>query len=293
MRTSIFTTLAVMFTVCTSSCLPVLTPFDGTDSPDEPPATTVVELEGEFRQADILLYDNSELRVLVAHSTVKSHRTAFELAPGDYTVVAIANLHGELVEDAIRRYESIETLCYRYCDEDPAAALTSATSLVSAGGCCRLLLQPLLCEVEILSIERDFAGAMAGFRAEDVRLYLANVNSKAEPLRQTGFRPSEMLNCGGFCQDDLDSMRFPSMLCTDLGCDIGHFALYPHISLFCYPNDSQEGIGTPSTRLVLDARVNGEPESWEWTLPEMSRGSKLSLSLVISDRSFKGTEMPR
>lgn len=295
MKTSFATALASILTVCAlSSCTPD-SPVQASGKSVTPELLeTVVELEGAFLEADILIYDNSALRMLVAHRVVTDERLSFKLKPGDYTVVALANLDGELVEAAVQRYESLESLCYRYCDEDPAAALMSAVTLISAGQKCRLELQPLLCEVEILSIERDFAGALADARAEDVRLYLQYVNAKAEPLRQTGFRPSEMLNCGTFSKADLKTMRCPEMLCLELGCDVGRFALLPHRSLYCYPNDDrQAGIGAPRTELVLEATVQGKTETWKWRLPLMPRGSKVGLSLVISDVGLERTEMPR
>lgn len=276
MRTSILAALALLLPACTPLS-------DNTASEDvsgnDPLGTTII-LEGDFGRADVLIYDNSALRMLVAHLRSTVPRMELRLHAGDYTAVALAGIDGELVDAAVQRYESIEALRYRYCDEDPEEKFQSAVTSLVAGSECTLRLEPLLCEIEVLSIEQPGEGP----RARDLKLWLMNVNAEAEALRRAGFRPEKMLDCWELSQKDLDSMRRPQMMYLDLCCDMGRFTLYPHCSLYCYPNDDPgAGIGTPRTVLVLEATLGGQSRRWEYELGPLERGQKTSLCLQILD----------
>lgn len=276
MRTSILAVLALLMSACTP-----LSEIPLTEKPSAPaPLRTTVRLEGAFERAELLIYDNSALRALKARLQTGKAVNELLLPEGDYTAVALAGIDGELVESAVLRYESIEALRYRYCDEDPEEQFKSAVSSLTAGKECTLRLEPLLCEIELLSIEQRGEGP----RARELKLWLMNVNAEAEALRRAGFRPEKMLNCGELSQKDLDTMRRPRMMYLDLCCDMGRFALYPHCSLYCYPNDERAAdIGTPRTVLVLEATVGTERQRWEYELGPVERGQKISLCLQLND----------
>lgn len=276
MRTSILAALALLLPACT----PLPDTSVSEDVSDKAPLLTAIKLDGDFERADVLIYDNSALRMLTAHLHSNTDRIEVRLPAGDYTAVALAGIDGELVDAAVQRYESIEALRYRYCDEDPEEQFQSAVTSLVAGSECTLRLEPLLCEIEVLSIGQPGQGP----RAKDLKLWLMNVNAEAEALRRSGFRPEKMLNCWDLSQKDLDTMRRPRMMFLDLSCDMGRFDLYPHCSLYCYPNDDPDaGIGMPRTVLVLEATLSGQRRRWEYELGPLERGQKRSVCLQILD----------
>ncbi len=245
-----------------------------------PTAVTVScpERDGGFDSVDLLVYDSSSLQKLVGHWRGKSAAFKIVLGPGDYRFVALANLNGELNEEAVSRYEYLESLSYSLGDEDPDAPLMSGAGFGPAGQAVNLELSPLLCELEVFSIENRLDGT----EVRDLCIYLLNVNSRAEPMRWSGFRPSRMLNGGWLDLKEVLSLRCPSMLYSDLRCDIGKNALRPHRSLFCYPNDSEEaGLGAPETVIAIEGTVNGERRRWEKSPGPLKRAQKKGVELVL------------
>lgn len=232
--------------------------------------------------ADLLVYDDSGLQKLAEHWHGKDTCFRIRLAEGDYTFVVLANLNGELREESVSRYEYLESLDYRLADEDPDAPLMSGTAYGKSGGDISVSIEPLLCEVEIFSIESRLQNCDSPIR--DLCVYLMNVNALAEPLRKTGFRPSRMIDAGWLDMKEILSLRCPGMLYIDLRCDLGRNALHPHRSLYCYPNDPAEaGLGTPWTAVAVEGSVDGERRCWVKELGPLKRAGRTGVDLILED----------
>ena len=103
---------------------------------------------------------------------------------------------------------------------------------------------------------------------EDPRIYLENMNSAAEVLQRSGFRPAEFL-------EGRREKKLPW--------DIGFFAQQPMTCLYCYPNDSNEStLGTPHTKLVLECEIKGATCRFPVDLPALGRNKTLNVELSIS-----------
>ena len=249
----------------------------------EPERKVAVRLEADsglwpLRSIDIFVYADTPTRPLEAFLSLKEKPAGpveLALEPGDKTIVALGNSPWEYRLEALSRLDALEQLSMRYDEEDGARPLLSGSAALRAkeGASVLLRLDPLLCPVRIVSVNRAFSGDL---RIEEPAVHLERVNASAEVLRRDGFRPVELLSRGS-------PMHDPSLLEQALPCDIGYFTQYPGTQLQSYPNDESEpSAGTPRTLLVLEGRIGGEACRWETELPPVRRGHGLNVEWSIS-----------
>lgn len=301
MRTSI---IAALCCTIITACAP--------DSPSKPEQKPVQETAGAdghsvtvnincnlsssstgIKHLDIFVYSGNPLLRLVKHIRMDLEECRSSLLPveleldsGDYIIAAIADCRYQFDASKLAAYETLESLCLQYADEDPQHPVRSGTaqaSVVSGRTEVMLELEPLLCEIQVRSIDWNPGYGNGDIRLEHPRVYLLNANSQAEPMRKRNFRATQMLNCGSLSPADVHTLLHPEMLYRVLESDVGRYTSYPQASLFCYPNDPEkEDIGCPRTILVLEAEVFGRTLRREIEMPALRRGSLTPVDLSIS-----------
>jgi len=182
-------------------------------------------------------------------------------------MVAVANSPMDFNIGALGRYDSIELLTYNYEDDSPAEPVMSGQQNISAGESGKIVLTPLLARVLI----GEVSNTLDRYRLlEEPRIYLENMNASAELLRTAGFHPSETVQ-------EPPSAKLPY--------DIGIFPQTPGTELFCYPNDSESTIGSPSTVFVLECEIDGITRSFKVPLPALKRNSTTRVDISVTGES--------
>ena len=175
------------------------------------------------------------------------------------TVAAVANARGRFNPKGLNHYDSLGELRARLEDDSPQAPLMSGIGPLGQP----LLLTPLLCTVELISVTNYYSGDVL---AENPRVWLENVNSEADIFRDQGFTVRDAHTS--------KKLNLPS--------DIGLYTQYPGIRLYCYPNDlPNPNAGNPATELVLQCEIKGETRTYRHTLHPIFRGETLQLDLQL------------
>ena len=230
--------------------------------------TVTVSADYPIRHTDFFIYRDIPTKPLESHLRAAGRVAKLPSSIGDRTIVAIANCPREFRLEALGNFDSAERLVMYYRDEDPEHPLLSAVANTGEDG-LHMELTPLLCQVLVVSVDN-----CTGEILQNPQVCLKGINARAEMLRSDGFRPAETV-------DFPDEVSHPAMMRAALPCDVGIYAQYPGIRLFCYPNDGEETIGTPRTSLVFSALVNGERKEWVFPLPAVRRGSTVPVHMVI------------
>lgn len=233
-----------------------------------------------IKNLDLFVYSDSWTRQLEVHrfDTNFFHNTFnIPTSAGDKRLVIVANSPWRFNEEALRSYDSIELLQMSYADEDPEYPLMSGFDVFSAGDSLKIELSPLICPIEVLSVDNQLEGCTLLKRP---KIRLEGVNASAELLRMVGFHPTETV-------ESADELRNPQMMSACLPSDIGLYTQYPGITLYCYPIDvDPDDIAAVHTTLIFEAEAcltdgTTSPISRSWPLPTLHRGEHLALSLSI------------
>ncbi len=248
------------------------------DFPDAPPAlpaphdsvTVTVSAEYPIATLDIFIYRDSLTKPLESHLRTTSATATLPSAKGDRIMLAIANSPGEFNLQTLKRFDSAEQLTMYYRDEDPSFPLM--TAVVSSGeDSVQLRAVPLLCPVVIVSVDNATANTL-----EKPVLNLRKVNAHTEMLRTDGFRPGELV-------EDADEVAHPEMMRAALGRDIGLYPFCPGVTLYCYPCDGEESLGSPHPELEISCLSGGERRTFTHRLPAVRRGETAMVSLVLAE----------
>jgi len=224
------------------------------------------ESDLQLNSLDILIYDADGVGGLESWKRYDSLPDTIVVrgARRAKTVVAIANSPRSFSRRAIERYDSIELLSYEFDEDSPSSPVMSGTCSLSPDMSGRVVLEPLMSRVQLCGISNMMSYLT---RLEDPRVYLENMNSSAEVLRTSGFRPTEML-------EDKRKKFLPY--------DVGVFTQHPMTELFCYPNDSGEPtIGTPHTLLVLECEIDGKTCRFPVELEGLGRNRTLHVDITV------------
>lgn len=221
---------------------------------------------------DLFIFRDEEIRTLEYHCrlpyrdpSVESVSDTVRLSKGMKVAVAAANLKGIPDESKLESYETMELMRSEYIYDDPERPVMSGITVFRAGDGCEVDLRPLLCTIILSEVNNNITGYR---RLEDPRCYLENVNADAELFRETGFRPTEIIN---------------RTQAVPLPCDVGLYTQYPSSHLYCYPNDSQEStVGTPRTNFVLECEINGVTRCFSTELPPLARGCSHTVELTVN-----------
>lgn len=243
-----------------------------TDISGMPQAETVLEIKSSYGSPgekadtiDIFIFNDDRLQRLDSYqrTTIRQgEQVSAASRAGKKIIAVIANSH-------VDRYSwsginSFQALCEWKADlkkESKEYILMSGHAPVQAGkgGSCDILLEPLVSEIRIESIRCDFSGKpYDGAVLENPKAYLINVSSEARAFQKDGFIPESILNSGALDTDVLGDFLCPEIIFEEIEGPVGTQVIRPGISLLCYPNEStEEGLGTPFTRLVIEGSING------------------------------------
>ena len=263
--------LISMSVLWTCACTPLREPASDFEGPSREPDPTVrIELDSNFPLAhcDVFLFEISGLKKLVAHCRTTDTELEIQCPEGDYSAVAIANFPGEFNDSAIPRFDALEGIRYLYSDDDCDCPVQSAVEIAGTGRSSVLELEPLLCRIELRSIESEVD-------LRRMRIWLENVNAEAELLRWSNFHIGRMLNCGALVYDDYKDMRHRRMLVRNIDeAPSWRYTFYPKVSLWCYPNDSDDGLGSAVTVFVLQGFVGDDMMEYRYPLPPLRRNCR-------------------
>ena len=215
---------------------------------------------------DIFTFNNDRLRKLDSYQHIESFSggtLSISSRRGSRIVVAIAN--SRTAEEAAGRifsYDDLAGLRESLSNENPEQPVMTAEETVEAGSPegCRMTLTPLLAEIRINSISCDFhSRPYKDARLENVKIYLTNVCSRYPLTGDAPETPEELINCGGFRNEDSEEFRFPGSVSGRIDGAIGMDVVYPGIIMCCYPSHcDEESPSSPFTRVVIEGTIDGE-----------------------------------
>jgi len=223
-----------------------------------------------YSHLDIFIYSDSLDRPLEQHFRCdKGQSIKLPCYEGEKIIVGLANLRGEFGELLPRTYEAMENLSMRYADEDPSQPFQSGICYLQGGSTAELKLSPLLCPIHINDICMEGDAPLC-----DPVASLQRVNAEIPILRMDGFHPSRTL-------DGPEGLDFPLMMMQALPFDIAAVPQRAGITLYCYPNEDEQGLSGGGTELLISGFQSGEPREFCIPLGKISRSGAINLDLEL------------
>ena len=267
------------------------------DIPDLPPTQTfevksLTETAG--RTVDFLFFDDDQLGRLDSFSRIvcaDGTTTGTVCGSGDKIIVAISSDGSDPYDYAdIRDYRTLSAREQDFLSEDPACPVVSGEAKT---GQATILLRPLLSKLRINSLLADFRlHPYSGAVMEDVKIYLTNIPSSSPILGKRDAPPSSWLNLGGYSADDVAATAHPEMVYAEAG-NVGKEVIYPSVELYCYPSGiREETFGAPLSKLVFEARIDGETWYYPILMKDLERGDFLSMDITFTGKGTQDPETP-
>lgn len=222
-----------------------------------------------YAHLDLFIFEDTLSRALASHSRTGSATTLHIPAGGGYKLaVAVANARAEF-HTLPASFEIMEKITMEYADEDPSAPLMAGYCPLQGGRTAELSILPLLCPITIGKISIEEHAPL-----EDAVVQLENVNARGEILRADGFHPAVTL-------DSPESLRHPLMMLQVFPFDIGNHTQDAGITLWCYPNEDEDGPGGRCTTLRISGRLRGETKEYRIPLGPIRRGTSRTLDIEL------------
>lgn len=205
---------------------------------------------------------------------------------GRRLVVAIANmtLRAEQIE-SVRTLDDLERLEAELVNDSPEYPIMSGSAQIEAGRdrTCSIGVTPVLCEIDV-SLRVELCDELEGVGLEEAQVYFTGASGRAELLRGSGFSPTEILCSGTLSEYDLQRLCYPRMLCQYLGRVPSTVDKMPfRTTLFTYPNEiTQESVGSPYTRLVVEALIDGRTYYYPIPLKDLRRAVRYEVDLTLT-----------
>ena len=176
---------------------------------------------------------------------------------------------------SIRCMEDLKTLEAEFARDSPEYPIMSGETTFEAGGSCTAVLEPIISEVCLSSLECRMEGEHEGMRLTGVKAYLTNINGRAPLVLESGFRPSEILNFERLSETDLRRLERSSYVYSYMGdgrvADFGYS--YGSATFYCYPNDAaEETPGSPFTKLVIEGKLDGRTQYYPIPIAREGKG---------------------
>jgi len=287
-------------TCSTLVCIPELVLFDSH------PSKAAYEGFDKIDCLDIFVFNDDEKRDLDSYCRISRPAVSYitvSSSMGEKELVIIANCSSHtFVYDEMTDYDALEELRWDLKDEDPSHPVMSGTAHFCAGDEAPVTVQmtPLLANVCLDFIKCDFTGR--GYKSkglDNASVYLTNVSASCDVLRQTGFRITDLANQGRLDTEYLSTVKCPEMLCYD-GVILDY---WKPIQLYCYPNNSEEGLmGSPRTKLVIQGDIDGETYYYPIDINQegfgysggpygLNRNIKYSYGIVITRKGSKDPDI--
>lgn len=186
------------------------------------------------------------------------------------TVMVASGLSRDWEWGQIRSIDSLREALVSLDEEQPEAApVLSGWTEIGDGfdEACTVTLRPLLCRIQLHSLTCDFSDRpYYGETLKRPRAYLINAGSEsalfpdeAAPPLPSGYR--------------------------NMGADCGELPVIEGTEgvLYCYPNPAtDEGLGTPMTRLVIEGELLGRTWYYPITLPQPLRNHSYDFDITLT-----------
>jgi len=215
---------------------------------------------------------------------------------GDRQLVALSGEPGNVYAwSDIQTYGSLGKLHFSLEGENPERPRLVGETFLEEGRSRQALLtlHPMLCAIQVRSVSCDFSGhPYAGIPFNNNKLYLLNAGVECLPLGE-GDGPVSWMNMGQLDSAAVLDLPYPEMLLQE-GCGpIGVQRIYPDKVFFCYANPATEDqLGSPVTRLVLEGSIGGTSCYYPVNLPRMLPGSSYQLDLTLTRMGSPSPDIP-
>lgn len=286
---------------------------DEMESPHDPTLqTTEIEVKSTSSESightDIFTFDDDILMRLDSYQRVdeiNGDHIEVRSQNGNKLIFVCSNICKDKYDWAeINSFQSISQIQAELSEERRRQPVMTGAGKAVAGSAtpCVITLKPIVSEIYLRSLKCDFSGT--SYEDEVIRnpaVYLTNVNARCGITAEGEIRPSHIINAGGLVQTDISCFSEPDIIYRKLGSPIGRTSDNAGISLLCYPNtSSEEGPGTPFTRLVIEGEIEGSTYWWPIDInrnestatPGIRRNCSYVYDIIIKRKGSDGPESP-
>ena len=232
----------------------------------------------EINSVSILTFRSDSLGRLESYQHIDNIRDGkiwLACSSGPKTSYVYANLM--IKDEDIARISTVNDLDKFHCNlEDTTGSSPFMSGVVKTdewSGAAIVHLKPMISEITLHTIKCNFAGTpYEGEELKDASIYLVNVNAQCS-LGESSYQVQRFVNMGGLNPNDLRNFRDPGIIWKTIQEDIGKNTIHTDISLYCFHNiGTEEGPGSPFTRLVLEGKIQGETYYWPISINRATDG---------------------
>lgn len=259
-----------------------------------------------IKTLDVLVFSTDRLHRLESYQrfeTIDNERIHLASTAGEKLVFACAN--SPLNEEdwmKVNSTDALDRFCIELESESSEAPSMSGSFSMTAGeeSGTRIELRRLTSEIILNSIRCDFRGKpYEGEPLKDARAYLINVNTRCCMFGNGTSAPDRFINVGVLNKDEISMFAEPELLMRELPSEIKEDPTYPDIRLVCCPyGGTEEGPGTPFTRLVIEGKIQGETYYWAATVNQeedgngIGRADRYIYNLLIRRKGSQDPDSP-
>ena len=282
-------------------------PQDGdfTEACDRPSVKVAVRKlsTAETRAVDAYVFNDDALQRLDCYQSmddIPENEVLIGSCSGRKILLLCAN--PQYGKDSWKEYNSFKkarTMKVNLEDENRQFPVMAAYSYFSTGHNTDIELERISSEIELQSIRCNFSGKpYEGEIITDAKAYLINVNATCSLLPEGEEHVERIINHGGLIEQDVDNFKDKTTILCEIG-NIGTEYLDPSCNLLCYANSStEESIGTPFTRLVIEGKIQGQ--TWYWSIDinqekyntGIERNCKYIFNITIRSKGTKNPNIP-
>ena len=196
---------------------------------------------------------------------------------------------------------ALEKVTVNLEDESRDAAILSGETTGSTAE-----LVPVSSQICLERLSCDFTGKPYSDNSiKEVKVYLTNVNASCGILASGEISPTRIINQGRLSEEDLAGFKDKSLVCHHVKDPVGKSDSWTPIDFLCYPNNaSEEGPGTPFTRLVIEGKVDGRTFYWPIDINRnerqgvdragsgIDRGRRYTFEITITGKGVSDPDTP-
>ena len=268
----VYSLLVLLPAFLVASCGKMPATGNGTDNPEQEKkdsAVTFIRFADPLipvDRLDVFIYETEGLQKLEKYIRLDSLPESLEayISKGNKLVAAIANSPKNFNLTALSRYPAMSQISYGFSEDSPERPIMSGyakSSDQNAG----IELAPMLCKVILSAI----GNTMDDYELlEEPRIRLRGINAAAKFFSTEEYLPGETVDKGVW---------------ATLPYDVGYYPQQPGTTLYCYPNETPEGIiGQDRTSLELECGIKGRRYSFMVDLPPFGRTSVTEVEISVS-----------
>ena len=300
-------TAAVLVTVALTAG-PGCTAEEPEETPDTvlPFAAALADISldcSPFNSLDIFFFDDDGIGRLDSYQRIDNPSDTVTGASrsGAKTVAVIADSGKDKYYWAgINSFSALSDYHADLAHDSPDNPVRSGKTTVvpGNGNGCRISLRPVLAEIVLKTIKADFsARPYSTEKLKNARVYLTNIRTEFPVFGYGEAKGRAIENYGGLDMDYAGRMDHPEMILAGIEGDIGPYARETDIRLCCYPdNTTEESIGSPMTRLVIEGEIAGERYYYPIDINRsgggIARNCRYEFDVVITGRGSKDPDSP-